>query len=59
MFRLGQAAKSLLLMEFVSALALAMRYFFAPKATVNYPFEKGAAEPAVPRRARVAALSQR
>jgi NADH-quinone oxidoreductase subunit I len=45
MFRIGQAAKSLFLMEFVSALYLAMRYFFAPKATVNYPFEKGPLSP--------------
>ena len=45
MFRIGQAAKSMLLMEFVSAFVLAMRYFFAPKATVNYPFEKGPLSP--------------
>ncbi len=45
MFRMGQAARSLFLWEFVSALALAMRYFFAPKATVNYPFEKGPLSP--------------
>ena len=40
-FRLDQAAKSLLLKEFVGAFALSMRYFFKPKATLNYPFEKG------------------
>jgi len=45
MFRMGQAARSLFLWEFVSALGLAMRYFFAPKATVNYPFEKGPLSP--------------
>jgi len=33
---------SLLLKEFVAAFLLSMRYFFAPKATINYPFEKGA-----------------
>jgi len=38
---IAQAAKSLLLKEFVSATFLTMRYFFAPKATINYPFEKG------------------
>ncbi|MGL4440697.1 MAG: NADH-quinone oxidoreductase subunit NuoI, partial [Bosea sp. (in: a-proteobacteria)] len=38
-FRLDQAAKSLLLKEFVGAFALSMRYFFKPKATLNYPFE--------------------
>jgi len=38
---IAQAAKSLLLIEFVKALAMGTRYFFAPKATINYPFEKG------------------
>ena len=45
MFNVAQAAKSLFLMEFVSAFGLAMRYFFAPKATINYPFEKGPLSP--------------
>lgn len=36
-----QAAKSLLLAEFVSAFFLSMRMFFAPKLTLNYPNEKG------------------
>jgi NADH-quinone oxidoreductase subunit I len=36
----GQTVKSLFLQEFVSAFFLAMRYFFKPKPTVNYPFEK-------------------
>ena len=31
--------KSLFLTEFVSAFFLAMRYFFSPKKTLNYPFE--------------------
>ena len=39
--RLDQAAKSLFLREFVGAIALSMRYFFKPKATLNYPYEKG------------------
>jgi NADH-quinone oxidoreductase subunit I len=43
--RLDQTARSLFLTEFVSALALSLRYFFAPKATINYPFEKGAVSP--------------
>ena len=43
--RLGQAAGSLFLKEFVSAIALSMRYFFKPKATLNYPFEKGSLSP--------------
>jgi NADH-quinone oxidoreductase subunit I len=43
--RLAQAAKSLLLIEFLSAFWLALKYFVAPKATVNYPFEKGPLSP--------------
>ncbi len=43
--RMAQAARSLFLTEFLSALVLAMRYFFAPKATINYPFEKGPISP--------------
>ncbi len=39
------AAKSLFLKEFIQAFVLSMRYFFAPKATINYPFEKGALSP--------------
>lgn len=42
---LAPAARSLFLKEFVSALVMAMRYFFAPKATINYPFEKGPLSP--------------
>ena len=42
---LAQAAKSLFLKEFVGAFFLSMRYFFAPKATVNYPNEKGPVSP--------------
>ena len=43
--RLGQAARSLFLKEFVGAIALSMRYFFKRKATLNYPFEKGPLSP--------------
>ena len=39
------AARSLVLKEFVSAFFLAMRYFFKPKPTLNYPFEKGPISP--------------
>ena len=42
---LDRTARGLFLSEFVSAFALAMRYFFAPKATVNYPHEKGPISP--------------
>jgi len=37
----NQVTRSLFLTEFVGAFFLAMKYFFKPKATVNYPFEKG------------------
>ena len=43
--KLDQAARAVFLKEFVSGFALAMRYFFKPKATLNYPFEKGATSP--------------
>ena len=43
--RVAQAARSLFLKEFVDATILAMRYFFAPKATINYPNEKGPSSP--------------
>ena len=42
---LAQAARGLLLKEFVGAIGLSMRYFFKPKATLNYPFEKGQLSP--------------
>ena len=45
MGRLAQASGSLLLKEFVSATWLATKYFFGPKATINYPFEKGHVSP--------------
>ena len=38
--RLDQAARSIFLTEFVQAFFLSMRYFFKPKATINYPFKK-------------------
>ena len=44
-WRLDQAARSIFLVDFVSAFFLAMRYFFKPKVTLNYPFEKGALSP--------------
>src|SRR4051812_15062282 len=43
--RLDQAARSIFLQEFVSAFVLAMRYFFKPKPTLNYPHEKGQLSP--------------
>ena len=41
----AQGIKSLFLTEFVSAFFLAMKYFFRPKKTLNYPFEKGPLSP--------------
>ena len=43
--RLDQAAKSVFLKEFVGAFFLSMRYFFKPKATINYPHEKNPQSP--------------
>ena len=43
--KLDQAARSLFLKEFVQAFVLSMRYFFKPKATINYPFEKNPISP--------------
>ena len=43
--RLDQAAKSLFLSEFIGAFFLSMRYFFKPKATLNYPHEKNPQSP--------------
>src|SRR5580698_1736957 len=43
--KIEAAAKSLLLKEFVGAFFLSMRYFFKPKATLNYPHEKNPQSP--------------
>ena len=40
-----RAAKSLLLLEFIRGLALTFSYQFRPKATLNYPYEKGPLSP--------------
>ena len=45
MAALTQAVRSLFLREFVGAFFLSMRYFFKPKATINYPFERQALSP--------------
>ena len=37
--------RALFLWEFVKAFGLGLRYFFSPKATINYPFEKGEISP--------------
>ena len=43
--RLDRTARALFLWEFATGFVLAMRYFFAPKVTLNYPFEKGPISP--------------
>ncbi len=45
MSRIKQVIRGAFLMEFVSAFILAMKYFFRPKVTINYPFEKGPISP--------------
>ncbi len=37
--------KSFLLFEIISGLALTLKYFFKPKVTLNYPYEKGRISP--------------
>ena len=41
MAALDRVARSLLLSELVSGMALTLKYFFKKKATINYPFERG------------------
>ncbi len=43
--KLEASAKALFLQEFVAAFFLSMRYFFNPKATLNYPHEKNPQSP--------------
>jgi NADH-quinone oxidoreductase subunit I len=45
MSNFNRAARNFLLAEFVSSFLLSMKYFFRPKVTVNYPFEKGPLSP--------------
>ncbi|WP_448578562.1 NADH-quinone oxidoreductase subunit NuoI [Thermaurantiacus sp.] len=40
-----KSAKALLLMEFLRGMALTFSYIWKPKATVNYPYEKGPVSP--------------
>ena len=37
----GRAAKYFLLLDFLKGFKLGLKYFFAPKSTLNYPHEKG------------------
>jgi NADH-quinone oxidoreductase subunit I len=45
MIFLDRIARSFLLSELVSGMALTLRYFFRPKVTINYPHEKGPLSP--------------
>ena len=45
MGRIEQTIRGALLLDFWGAFVLGMRYFFRPKPTVNYPFEKGPLSP--------------
>ena len=42
---LDRTARSMLLGELVAGLGLTLRYFFRPKDTINYPYEKGPISP--------------
>ena len=41
----NRAAKYFLLVDFIKGFGLGLKYFFAPKATLNYPHEKGPLSP--------------
>ena len=45
MTSIAHLIKSFTLWEFVKAHALTLKYFFKPKATINYPFEKNPLSP--------------
>ncbi len=42
---LDRTARSFLLTEILGGMALTLRYMFKPKATLNYPYEKGPLSP--------------
>ena len=42
---LSMKARTMFLSEIVSAMGVTLRYFFKPKVTINYPFEKGPLSP--------------
>jgi NADH-quinone oxidoreductase subunit I len=44
-FSFSKAISYVLLADFLKGFQLGMKYFFKPKATVNYPFEKGPLSP--------------
>ena len=42
---LSKAARSMLLAELVAGMSVTLKAFFKPKATINYPYEKGVLSP--------------
>ena len=42
---IDRTARSFLLAELVSGMALTLKYMFKPKVTINYPYEKGPLSP--------------
>ena len=42
---LSKAARSMLLSELVAGMGVTLKAFFKPKATINYPYEKGVLSP--------------
>ena len=45
MFALVNAVRSFLLLELGKGMFLTLKYFFKPKVTINYPYEKGSLSP--------------
>ena len=43
--RIGQAVKGALLLDFIGAFGLSMKYMLRPKSTINYPFERNPQSP--------------
>ena len=42
---LGRNIRTVLWLELLTGMALTLRYFFRPKVTINYPYEKGPLSP--------------
>jgi NADH-quinone oxidoreductase subunit I len=42
---LNRGVRTVLLTELITGMALTLRYFFRPKVTINYPYEKGPLSP--------------
>ena len=45
MQRVGQAIKGALLLDFIGAFGVSIKYMLKPKATINYPFERNPQSP--------------